>query len=392
MSKRRYQRMNYADRLLRSPITNKSQLRLDIRKSGSLGGMPFFAKSNSLSYFEMEFRSPVKKVTKSSPKKNVMQRGDLPREPYMKFDTEGISNDYYQNPLDWSKRNCIAFLQYNKPRLFMIETGVFSHLRYHYPDCFCCKFSKQGDEIILGTEDGVVNVLNVETGKSVSDIHIKDYSKNIACIDTDENYMASICFNGNAAIHDQRDARVFNLFKVSDSTAITIKLCHDGEHIVTTDDSGFIRIWDSRNLSEPCSVFNNDSESIKAIDWSPFNKDEIVIGGGQFDRYIKKINIRSGTIVSQVFTGSQICNIFWNKEYNEIVATHGYHDNTITLWRASDLSPITRYYNYKARVLFAATSPDKSKLVTATKDDPLMFWNLFPKSHKGLEFNPSGVR
>jgi hypothetical protein len=41
-----------------------------------------------------------------------------------------------------------------------------------------------------------------------------------------------------------------------------------------------------------------------------------------------------------VDTGSQVCNLAWSRSVNELVSTHGYSQNQITVWKYPALAPI----------------------------------------------------
>ena len=61
-------------------------------------------------------------------------------------------------------------------------------------------------------------------------------------------------------------------------------------------------------------------------------------GGGTADRCIRFWNALSPKPLHVIDTGSQICNIAWSKNVNELVSTHGYSQNQIAVWSYPDLS------------------------------------------------------
>jgi WD40 repeat protein len=65
--------------------------------------------------------------------------------------------------------------------------------------------------------------------------------------------------------------------------------------------------------------------AVKAIAWSPHERGLLASGGGKADRCIRSWNTitDTNTALSCVDTGSQVCNLVWSKNVNELVSTHG---------------------------------------------------------------------
>jgi WD40 repeat protein len=120
--------------------------------------------------------------------------------------------------------------------------------------------------------------------------------------------------------------------------------------------------------------------------------DVIASGGGTTDKTIRIWNVATGEDLASTNTGSQVCNLFWNEEYNEILSTHGFSQYQVALWRASDLTPIAQFHEHKQRVLFLAHSPDGTKVVTAAPGDDIRIWKMFPSTRMTFDQTLSGLR
>jgi cell division cycle 20-like protein 1 (cofactor of APC complex) len=68
----------------------------------------------------------------------------------------------------------------------------------------------------------------------------------------------------------------------------------------------------------------------------------------------------------------------FSKTVNEIVSTHGYSQNHITIWKYPEMDKITSLSGHSLRVLYLAMSPDGKTIVTGAGDETLRFWNVFP--------------
>ncbi len=71
-----------------------------------------------------------------------------------------------------------------------------------------------------------------------------------------------------------------------------------------------------------------------------------------------------GDIEWHACAGSQVCNLLWSKEVNEIVSTHGFCQNQIVLWRAPSLTQLAVLKGHIKRVLYLTASPDEQAIVT----------------------------
>ena len=86
-------------------------------------------------------------------------------------------------------------------------------------------------------------------------------------------------------------------------------------------------------------------------------------GGGTADRCIRFWNTLTSTPLNCVDTGSQVCNLMWSKNVNEVVSTHGYSLNQIIVWRYPSMTKVATLTGHTYRVLYLAMSPDGQTIV-----------------------------
>jgi cell division cycle 20-like protein 1 (cofactor of APC complex) len=136
-------------------------------------------------------------------------------------------------------------------------------------------------------------------------------------------------------------------------------------------------VWDVKNSSQPVSKFADHWAAVKAIAWSPHQHGLLASGGGTADRCIRFWNTLSGVGLHHIDTGSQVCNLAWSKNCNEIVSTHGYSLNQIVVWRYPSMSKVVTLTGHTFRdcILLCRLMVQPSLLVLATK--PSVFGNFF---------------
>ncbi|RVW30526.1 putative disease resistance RPP13-like protein 1 [Vitis vinifera] len=109
------------------------------------------------------------------------------------------------------------------------------------------------------------------------------------------------------------------------------------------------------------------------------------IWSGTADWYIRFWSTTNGNHLNHVDKGSQVCNLAWSKNVNELVSTHGYSQNQILVWKHPSMTKVTTLTGHSLLVLYLAMSWDgqaekwrrdriNSQLATLSK--------LIPKSKK----------
>ncbi|RVW30535.1 Protein FIZZY-related 3 [Vitis vinifera] len=97
--------------------------------------------------------------------------------------------------------------------------------------------------------------------------------------------------------------------------------------------------------------------AVKAIAWSPHQSGLLASGGGTADWYIRFWSTTSGNQLNHD-KGSQVCNLAWSKNVNELVSTHGYSQNQIMVWKHPSMTMVTTLTGHSLLVLYLAMSWD----------------------------------
>lgn len=178
--------------------------------------------------------------------------------------------------------------------------------------------------------------------------------------------------------HDVRSASPYCLqMKGHRQEVCGLEWSPDGKFLASGGNDNQLLIWD-RNSERPLWTYDDHQAAVKAIAWSPHQRGLLASGGGTADRSIRFRNTLDGTTKSHIDAGSQVCNLAWSKNVNEIVSTHGYSQNQIVVWKYPTMTPLATLTGHTMRVLYLSVSPDGSNVVTGAGDQTLRFWNVFP--------------
>ena len=127
----------------------------------------------------------------------------------------------------------------------------------------------------------------------------------------------------------------------------------------------------------PKFKLNSHKSAVKALSWCPWQKSLLATGGGKQDKTIKFWNTELGTIVKSIDTNSQVCSLIWNRFEKEIISSHGYSKNQLSLWKYPEMTKIIELTGHMERVIYMALSPDGTTVVSGACDETLRFWKVF---------------
>jgi len=141
-------------------------------------------------------------------------------------------------------------------------------------------------------------------------------------------------------------------------------------------------------IQQPHHQFSLHKAAVKAIAWSPHQRGLLASGGGTADQCIRFWNAVLNQEINHIDTGSQVCNLAWSTSVNELVSTHGYSQNQISIWQYPSMTQIATLTGHTMRVLYLSMSPDGQTIVTGAGDETLRFWSVFPKAKVSEESTP----
>ena len=88
-------------------------------------------------------------------------------------------------------------------------------------------------------------------------------------------------------------------------------------------------------------------------------------------------NIETGKLINTVNANSQVCALLWNKHEREILSSHGFSENQLSLWRYPECGKVADYHGHSQRVLHMVMAPDNTTVCTASADETIRFWKVF---------------
>lgn len=321
-------------------------------------------------------------------------RRKIAKVPFKVLDAPALQDDFYLNLVDWSSQNVLAVGLGSCVYLWSACTSKVTKLcdlAQAEDIVTSVSWAQRGTHLAVGTNKGEVQLWDTVKVKKV-----RTMPGHTARVGT-------LAWTGPTLASGSRDRLIF-LRDVREKSAFTNRLNAHRQEVCglkwSYDEPAFLasggndnqlHVVDSRNPSQPIHRFTDHTAAVKAIAWSPHQHGLLASGGGTADRCIRFWNTLSGSALNCVDTGSQVCNLAWSQNCNEIVSTHGYSLNQIVVWRYPSLSKVVTLTGHTYRVLYLAMSPDGSTIVTGAGDETLRFWQVFPGPRSDAKNNAGGL-
>ena len=300
--------------------------------------------------------------------------------PYRVLDAPELSDDFYLNLVDWGQQDVLAVGLGDSVYLWDGATQSVERL---------CNLSNK-DKVTSLNWIGVGSHLAIGTSKGL--VEIWDATK-IKCVRTMTGHslrVSSLAWNEHILSSGSRDRTILNRdvriedhyvnkFESHKQEICGLKWNVEEKKLASGGNDNNLFIWDGLN-PKPLYQLTSHTAAVKAIAWSPHQRGILASGGGTADKTIKTWNTLTGGMVHDINTGSQVCNLVWSKNSNELVSTHGYSRNQIIVWKYPSMQQIAQLTGHTYRVLYLSLSPDGETIVTGAGDETLRFWNVFEKN------------
>ena len=323
--------------------------------------------------------SPVKFNTVPS----LFRRGaarKIARVPYKVLDAPQLTDDFYLNLIDWSSTNLLAVGLGSCVYLWNASTGRVSKLcdLGTEDSVTAVGWSQRGSHLAIGTNRGELQIWDPVTTRKLRTM--TGHQSRIGSVAWNGYMLATGSRDHSIMMRDVRIAEHYtDVMQGHRQEVCGLKWSLDETQLASGGNDNKLLIWNAANLRQASMKFSEHQAAVKAISWSPHQHGLVASGGGTADRCIKFWNTLNSTCINSVDTGSQVCNLAWSRNANELVSTHGYSLNQVIVWKYSaGMSKLATLTGHTFRVLYLAVSPDGQNIVTGAGDETLRFWSVFP--------------
>ncbi|KAI7838985.1 hypothetical protein COHA_007270 [Chlorella ohadii] len=302
----------------------------------------------------------------------------IPRAPFKVLDAPALADDYYLNLVDWSAQNTLAVGLGTCVYLWSACTSKVTRLVDFGEGGAVCSvsWSQRGSYLSIGTDKGEVQIWDATKCKRIRTL--PGHKQRVGCMAWNHHTLATGSRDRAILLRDVRSQEPY-VAKLAGhrSEVCGLRWSPDDRELASGGNDNQLFVW-HQQAANPVLRFSEHQAAVKAIAWSPHQHGLLVSGGGTADRCIRFWNTTTGQSLQCIDTGSQVCNLSWSKNVNELVSTHGYSQNQIIVWRYPTMQKLATLTGHTMRVLYLAVSPDGQTIVTGAGDETLRFWNVFP--------------
>ncbi|KAI9252457.1 WD40-repeat-containing domain protein [Sporodiniella umbellata] len=329
----------------------------------------------------------------SSPMSEIGRRILLTRHPRRKLsptpikvlDAPDLKDDFYLNLVDWGVSDCLAIGLGSIVYLWSVHTSKVVELWDATPDSIASvRWARRGCFLAVGTHQGRLLLFDAQQQRLIR-TWPSCFSGRINSLAWASNVLSSGGKKCTVYHHDVRSGRPYFLQLKSHTQEICGLQWHpDALSLASGGNDNMLLVWDARQ-AYPVYRWDQHMAAVKAISWSPHQRSHLVSGGGTSDKTIKYWDTLTGSLIHSVPTGSQVCNLAWSQNTDEVISSHGYADpalsssNEINIWKWD--RRLWTLSGHSSRVLYMSLSTDGNTLVTGSADETLMFWDLFQKEY-----------
>ncbi|CAM8924920.1 unnamed protein product [Rhodiola kirilowii] len=321
-------------------------------------------------------------VNQSKPAK---ARRHIPQSSERTLDAPDLVDDYYLNLLDWGSANVLAIALGSTVYLWDASDGSTSELVTVDDDLgpvTSVSWAPDGRHIAVGLNNSEVQLWDSTANKQLRTLRGAHQSR-VGSLAWNNQILTTGGMDGKIVNNDVRiRSHIVETYRGHSQEVCGLKWSASGNQLASGGNDNLLHIWDrsvasSNSPTQWLHRMEDHTAAVKALAWCPFQSNLLASGGGGGDRCIKFWNTHTGACLNSVDTGSQVCALLWNKNERELLSSHGFTQNQLTLWKYPSMVKMAELTGHTSRVLFMAQSPDGCTVASAAGDETLRFWNVF---------------
>ncbi|KAH7538393.1 cell division cycle 20.2, cofactor of APC complex [Ziziphus jujuba] len=317
--------------------------------------------------------------------KLAKQRRHIPQTSERTLDAPELIDDYYLNLLDWGSCNVLAIALANTVYLWDASDGSTSELvtvDEENGPVTSVSWAADGRHIAVGLNNSEVQLWDSASNRQLRTLK-GGHRLRVGSLAWNNHILTTGGMDGRIINNDVRvRSHIVETYRGHEQEVCGLKWSASGQQLASGGNDNVLHIWDramasSNSPTQWLHRLEEHTSAVKALAWCPFQGNLLASGGGGSDRTIKFWNTHTGACLNSVDTGSQVCSLVWNKNERELLSSHGFTQNQLTLWKYPSMVKVAELTGHTSRVLYMAQSPDGCTVASAAADETLRFWNVF---------------
>lgn len=229
-------------------------------------------------------------------------------------------------------------------------------------------FSPNDRLVASGGYDGIIHVRETNTGQQIAQMQHTSFITSLG-FSPDGNYIVSGSDDTTTRIWDSATGQEI-LQTQHDMTVNSVVFSPNGKYMASGNDDGTIRIYDIE-LGKEISHYSLNTAAILSVDFSPNSK--YVVISGSWDNTARVLDVTTGVQVSRMKQDDMVKFAKFSPSGNYVVS--GGDDNTARVWNAMTGEEISRI-RHNGSVLVAAFDRDENRVISGDSDGAAIVWEI----------------
>lgn len=302
---------------------------------------------------------------------------EIAKVPYRVLDAPSLADDFYYDLIDWSSTDVLAVALGKSIFLSDNATNSVTHLATSETDFTSLSWVDSGSHLAVGLSSGIVEIYDILKNKCIRTL--SGHVDRVACLGWNHHVLTSGSRDRKILHRDVRAPEpFFEQIDTHSQEVCGLKWNVNENKLASGGNDNTVFVYDG-TLRQPLLSIEEHTAAVKALAWSPHTRGVLATGGGTADKKLKIWSVSKAVKLNEVDTGSQLCNMLWSKNTDEIITSHGYSKYNLTLWNYPTLEPMAVLKGHSFRVLHLTLSADGTTVVSGAGDETLRYWKLFDK-------------
>ena len=243
-------------------------------------------------------------------------------------------------------------------------------------------FSRNGQYLLTGSNDGVARLLDTTTGKQIRRFESNSGVTSVT-LSADNRYVLANEL-GRLKLWDVASGKEIHEWQ---GYIIASPFSSDGRFVLigNNDNNGHVaQVWNIASGEDVLS-FEGHSQTISSVAFSP---DDQFVLTGSFDKTARLWDRDTGAEIRRFEAYSEVYSVAFSPDGRFVLT--GHEDKTARLWDADSGKEVRRFEGHSAPVLSVAFSPDGRFVLTGGLDKTARLWDT-ASGHEMRRFESPSV-
>jgi len=295
------------------------------------------------------------------------------------LDAPDLCDDYYLNLLHWGASNKVAIGLGPSVYVWDAEDGQISLLKEYGDDTAVTsvRWNHNAQYIAVATDQNIVTLFDAATHKALR--KLRGHSSRVGALAWNHSVLSTGSADSTIRNNDVRAKKPCIAVLSGHEQEICGLSWNDdanGDVLASGGNDNKVCVWQSESPHALCE-FTDSLSAVKALAWCPWNSSLLATGGGTGDRKIRVYDVSTQAMVTQKDAESQCCSLVWNPFEKELLSSHGFSRNQLSVWKYPKMQKTHDLTGHTARVLHTTLSPNGEIVCSAAADETLRFWKVF---------------